>query len=229
MAMLPIGLWVAANTFLIFLAFTKDNPANVIAVLSFAQVLSIVAFAKRFGESTTYTIYVLTFFGVIGVLLTSLEKLDSLKLTPGSILTLICLPLAALGPYITRKAQVDVEITKVALYKFVWGAIFIVPIVPFMTSDYSLSIKDVLIFLGVATIAPFGHLLYGYSQHQTSYIANVLISNSHTPVTAFFTFVILGRTLVTHQLIGIVLTMVIVIAVTLLQQRNNDAQYVQVV
>ena len=99
----PLGVWTFASTFLIFTAFVKDNPSNVIAVLSFATVLSIVIFAKRFDEKVTVMIYVLTFIGVIGVLMTSLKSIDSLKLTSGSIYTLICLPISTVGIFVHRE------------------------------------------------------------------------------------------------------------------------------
>lgn len=217
----PLGIWTFASTFLIFTAFVKDNPSNVIAVLSFATVLSIVIFAKRFDEKVTVMIYVLTFIGVIGVLMTSLKSIDSLKLTSGSIYTLICLPISTVGTFVHRENLKRNSPTMSAFYKYLWAAILFSFIVPFINSDFTVTKKEVILLILISTIAPLGHILYSYSQNQTSYIANVLISNAHTPATAFFTFIIAKQSLKIHQVIGIVITIAVVIVVTILQYKNN--------
>lgn len=217
----PLGVWTFASTFLIFTAFVKDNPSNVIAVLSFATVLSIVIFAKRFDEKVTVMIYVLTFIGVIGVLMTSLKSIDSLKLTSGSIYTLICLPISTVGTFVHRENLKRNSPTMSAFYKYLWAAILFSFIVPFINADFTVTTKEVILLIMISTIAPLGHILYSYSQNQTSYIANVLISNAHTPATAFFTFIIAKQSLKIHQVIGIVITIAVVIVVTILQYKNN--------
>lgn len=226
----PLGIWTFASTFLIFTAFVKDNPSNVIAVLSFATVLSIVIFAKRFDEKVTVMIYVLTFIGVIGVLMASLKSIDSLKLTSGSIYTLICLPISTVGTFVHRENLKKNTPTMSAFYKYLWAAILFSFIVPFINSDFTVTTKEVILLILISTIAPLGHILYSYSQNQTSYIANVLISNAHTPATAFFTFIIAKQSLKIHQVIGIVITIAVVIVVTILQYKNNpkDQQLIDV-
>ncbi len=206
----PIGLQRAIVWSALFIAFQEDNPAIGITVLSFSLVVSIVVFGPRLGEKLTPTILVLSGVGVIGLILTSVQSFADAQMSRGAVLALLVLPVASAGTYILRNVLEEVPHKPTALYMHVWVAILFSFIIPLINPEFNFSRNEIYVIIALAVIGAGGHYLFNYSQAHTTFRFNAIASTVHTPAVAIFAWMILGDTLLFHQIIGMVIVMAVV-------------------
>ncbi len=201
----PIGAQRALSWAAIFIAFQEDNPAIAITVLSFSLVVSIIVFGPMLGEKLNAQILLLSFVGVIGLLMTSLTDLNSFELSKGALISLIALPIASAGTYILRNVQKQVPTNTVACYMYIWIAILLTPVMFFVNPKFGFTNHEIFIIIVLTVFGAGGHIFFNYSQKRTSFRFNAIASTVHTPSTAIFTWWFLGGTLEYHQILGMVI------------------------
>ena len=194
----------------LFIAFQEDNPTIAITIASFSSVISILVFSRFFHEKITPRVLTLAMFGIVGCLFISLKNLDNFTFSRGAILALMILPLASTGPYLVRKTQVKVPVKKSAMYMYLWVAILLSFTYPFFPKNILIGTHEIVLIAILTITGAGGHILYNYAQVHTSYILSILVSNIHTVSTAIFAYIILGRTLNIHQIIGVIITLSVV-------------------
>jgi|GEM_PF-5341785 len=200
----PIGLQRALTWSAVFIAFQEDNPAIAITILSFSLVVSIIVFGPMLGEKLTPQILMLSFVGVIGLVMTSLNSFDSFSLSKGALISLIALPVASAGTYILRNVQKEVPSRTAACYMYVWIAILLTPVMFFINPRFEFTNHEIFVIGVLTVLGAGGHLFFNYSQKKTSFRFNAIASTIHTPATAIFAWWFIGGTLQPHQILGMV-------------------------